>query len=145
PLLLPLVALLWAMIRITGPAIYGQRRIGKNGKEFTVWKFRTMVEHADAVLERRLLEDPELMAEWIRDHKLRHDPRVTTIGRILRRTSLDELPQVWNVLLGEMSLVGPRPIVSAERVKYGAKLHVFCAVRPGLTGLWQVSGRNDLA
>ena len=145
PVILPLVAILWAAIRLTtaGGAFYGQRRLGKDGEEFTVWKFRTMIDKADATLERRLMEDPELMAEWTRDHKLKRDPRVTALGAILRRTSLDELPQLWNVLVGQMSLVGPRPIVSAERARYGPKFRLYCAVRPGLTGLWQVSGRSD--
>jgi lipopolysaccharide/colanic/teichoic acid biosynthesis glycosyltransferase len=102
-----------------------------------------MVEDDEATLHRSLMADPALMAEWNRDHKLKKDPRVTPLGRILRRTSLDELPQLWNVLIGEMSLVGPRPIVSAERARYGAQFRLYCAVRPGITGLWQISGRND--
>ena len=145
PVLLPLVAVLYAAVRLTsaGGAFYGHRRVGKDGEELTVWKFRPMVEEADLTLKRHLAADPELMAEWNRDRKLRRDPRVTRLGRILRRTSLDELPQLWNVLAGEMSLVGPRPIVSAEVTKYGKQFRLYCAVRPGITGLWQISGRND--
>jgi lipopolysaccharide/colanic/teichoic acid biosynthesis glycosyltransferase len=107
------------------------------------WKFRTMVENADQFLEEHLAKNPQLREEWDNTHKLRHDPRVTRIGRILRRTSLDELPQIWNVLRGEMSLVGPRPVVSAEVEKYGESFDFYRAVRPGITGLWQVSGRSD--
>lgn len=126
-----------------GPVFYGQTRIGRDGRHFTAWKFRTMVRDADAILARHLLDHPELRAEWERDHKLRNDPRVTWTGRFLRKTSLDELPQLWNILVGEMSLVGPRPIVDAEVPRYGEKFALYRKVRPGLTGLWQVSGRND--
>jgi lipopolysaccharide/colanic/teichoic acid biosynthesis glycosyltransferase len=107
------------------------------------WKFRTMVENAEQLLEEHLAKNPQLREEWDNTHKLRQDPRVTRIGRILRRTSLDELPQIWNVLRGEMSLVGPRPVVSAEVEKYGESFDFYRAVRPGITGLWQVSGRSD--
>lgn len=126
-----------------GPVFYGQRRIGRFGREFTAWKFRSMVKDADAILHDYLAKHPELRIEWERDHKLKDDPRVTWIGRLLRRTSLDELPQLWNVLRGEMSLVGPRPIVQAEVEKYGERFALYQKVRPGLSGLWQVSGRND--
>ena len=126
-----------------GPVFYGQRRIGRGGREFTAWKFRSMVADADAQLASYLERHPELRAEWERAHKLKDDPRVTWIGRWLRRTSLDELPQLWNILSGEMSLVGPRPIVEDEVAKYGARFGLYQKVRPGLSGLWQVSGRND--
>ncbi|MBN8525205.1 MAG: undecaprenyl-phosphate galactose phosphotransferase WbaP, partial [Planctomycetes bacterium] len=126
-----------------GPILYGQRRIGRGGREFTAWKFRSMVADADAILAGYLAAHPELRAEWERDHKLKDDPRVTWIGRLLRRTSLDELPQLWNILTGEMSLVGPRPIVQDEVAKYGERFALYQKVRPGLSGLWQVSGRND--
>lgn len=102
-----------------------------------------MVKDADEVLKEYLEKHPELREEWERDQKLRSDPRVTRIGRILRQTSLDELPQLWNVLRGEMSLVGPRPIVQDEVIKYGEKFALYIKVKPGMTGLWQVSGRND--
>lgn len=127
----------------SGPTFYSQKRIGRDGRHFMAWKFRSMVGDADAVLVRYLEAHPELREEWERDHKLRDDPRITAVGRLLRRTSLDELPQLWNVLTGEMSLVGPRPIVDGEVEKYGDHFPLYTKVRPGLTGLWQVSGRND--
>jgi len=142
---LPVIALLYIAIRLdsAGPAFYGQRRVGRGGKEFKAWKFRSMIPNADHLLETYFEQHPELRAEWERDHKLRNDPRVTRVGRFLRKTSLDELPQIWNVLKGEMSLVGPRPIVRAEVDKYGSGFDLYTKVKSGLTGLWQVSGRND--
>jgi Undecaprenyl-phosphate galactose phosphotransferase WbaP len=142
---LPIVAAACLAIRLTspGPLFYGQRRIGRNDQPFTAWKFRTMVSNAAEVLDLHLAKDPDLRAEWNRDHKLKSDPRVTAVGRLLRKTSLDELPQIWNVLRGEMSLVGPRPIVTAEIAKYGKRFDLYCKVPPGITGLWQVSGRNN--
>ncbi len=144
-LVLPLIALiaLWIRLDSAGPAFYSQTRVGQDGTQFRAWKFRSMVQNADQILHRHLSENPELRAEWQRDHKLRNDPRITAAGRFLRRTSLDELPQIWNVLKGEMSLVGPRPIVDAEISKYGNSFHLYTKVKSGLTGLWQVSGRND--
>ncbi len=143
--LLPLLGGLYLAVRLSskGPAFYGQRRIGLGGREFKVWKFRSMVTNADEVLEQHLQADPELRKEWELDHKLRRDPRITGIGRLLRKTSLDELPQLWNVLRGDMSLVGPRPIVQREIEKYGDYYVQYCRVTPGITGLWQVSGRNN--
>ncbi len=126
-----------------GPIFYGQRRIGRGHQLFTAWKFRSMVTDADAVLEQHLERDPALRAEWERDRKLKRDPRVTAIGRIMRKTSLDELPQLWNVLRGQMSLVGPRPIVMAEVDRYGRRYQHYRRVTPGITGLWQISGRNN--
>ena len=141
----PLAAVLSVMVCLDspGPVIFAHRRIGQNGKEFPCYKFRSMVTDAQAVLERHLREHPEAREEWERDFKLKDDPRVTRVGAFLRRTSLDELPQLINVLKGEMSLVGPRPIVQAEIAKYGEYFHDFCLVPPGITGLWQVSGRSD--
>jgi exopolysaccharide production protein ExoY len=110
---------------------------------FPCLKFRTMIPNADQVLRDLLESDPELRAEWVRDHKLRNDPRVTRLGRFLRRTSLDELPQLLNVLRGEMSLVGPRPVVREELLRYGRNVNTYLAAKPGITGLWQVTGRND--
>ena len=143
-LLLPFLLLIAALIKLSspGPVIFRQRRVGYGGREFVCWKFRTMVCNGDEVLAAHLERDPEARAEWNRDHKLRRDPRVTSIGRLLRKTSLDELPQLWNVLRGEMSLVGPRPIVPAEIPDFGSSFKAFCSVLPGITGLWQVSGRN---
>jgi Undecaprenyl-phosphate galactose phosphotransferase WbaP len=125
-----------------GPIFYAQNRIGQGARRFRVWKFRTMVVDADKVLEEHLARDPRLREEWAQNHKLRDDPRVTWVGRLLRRTSLDELPQVWNIVRGEMSVVGPRPIVQAEISKYESSFELYTRVRPGITGLWQVSGRN---
>lgn len=142
----PIFLLLIALTRLSspGPALYKHRRIGQHGTEFDCLKFRTMVPNADAVLEEILESSPELRREFEMDHKLKVDPRVTSVGRLLRRVSLDELPQFWNVLRGEMSVVGPRPIVEEEIVKYGQDLPIVLSVKPGLTGLWQVSGRNDI-
>ena len=144
-LLSPLLLLIGAAVRFTsrGPIFYGQQRIGKNQQVFKVWKFRTMVVNADAVLQSHLDADPELREEWECDHKLKRDPRVTSVGRLLRKSSLDELPQLWNVICGEMSLVGPRPITDSEGVRYGKSFGQYLRVTPGVTGLWQISGRND--
>jgi Undecaprenyl-phosphate galactose phosphotransferase WbaP len=144
-LLLPVVAVIAWMVKLSspGPVFYSQERVGHRGRRFRAWKFRTMVANADEVLAGHFGLHPELKAEWDRDHKLKSDPRITRIGRWLRKTSLDELPQLWNVLLGEMSLVGPRPIVQAEICKYGAAFALYQRVVPGITGLWQVSGRNN--
>ena len=126
-----------------GPVLFAHRRIGRDGKTFRCLKFRSMAIDAEARLADLLANDPVARAEWEADHKLRHDPRVTRLGAFLRKSSLDELPQLLNVLKGEMSLVGPRPIVEAEIAKYGRRFRQYCAVKPGITGLWQVSGRND--
>lgn len=144
-LALPILLGLAVAVKLSspGPIFYGQRRIGREGKQFTAWKFRTMEKNADSLLAKYLAEHPDLRREWEETHKLKKDPRVTAVGRFLRRTSLDELPQIWNVMKGEMSLVGPRPIVAAEMAKYGESLGMYMAVRPGITGLWQVSGRNN--
>jgi Undecaprenyl-phosphate galactose phosphotransferase WbaP len=142
--LAPLMGLLALLVFLTspGPIFYGQRRLGRAGIPFTAWKFRTMRRDADAVLAEVLANDLLAKVEWERDHKLRRDPRITGIGRFLRSTSLDELPQVWNVLRGDMSLVGPRPVTAAEIPKYGDQWAIYTRVRPGITGQWQVSGRN---
>jgi Undecaprenyl-phosphate galactose phosphotransferase WbaP len=126
-----------------GPIFYRQIRIGRFGRKFPVYKFRTMVQNADRVLQDYLDKSPEMRAEWAATHKLKQDPRVTRLGAMLRKSSLDELPQLWNIIIGDMSLVGPRPIVDAEVEKYGNCFQLYIQVRPGLTGLWQVSGRND--
>ena len=126
-----------------GPVIFAHRRIGREGRPFRCLKFRSMAKDAEQRLAGLLASDPVARAEWAADHKLRDDPRVTRLGAFLRKSSLDELPQLFNVLRGEMSLVGPRPIVEAEIAKYGRRFAAYCAVKPGITGLWQVSGRND--
>lgn len=145
-LLLPVLVVIAAAIWLTSPGsiLFSHRRIRRHGEFFTMWKFRTMCLNSSEVLERYLAAHPEARAEWRATHKLKHDPRVTPVGRFLRRTSLDELPQLWNVLNGTMSLVGPRPIVAAEVEKYGEHFWDYCAVKPGITGLWQVSGRSEL-
>ena len=132
-----------ARLSSSGPIFYGQKRIGRHDKEFTAWKFRTMRPSADKILEEHLSNNPQLREEWRRDHKLKRDPRVTSLGKFLRKFSLDELPQLWNVLCGQMSLVGPRPIVREEIGKYGRRFALYRQVRPGITGLWQISGRNN--
>jgi Undecaprenyl-phosphate galactose phosphotransferase WbaP len=138
-----LLICLYAGLNSPGPIFYGQRRIGRNAKEFTAWKFRTMVLNADEVLEQYLKANPLLREEWNIDHKLKDDPRVTSLGKFLRKFSLDELPQLWNVICGQMSLVGPRPIVWSEVARYGAKFALYRSVPPGITGLWQISGRSN--
>jgi Undecaprenyl-phosphate galactose phosphotransferase WbaP len=144
-ILLPLFLVLsvWVKASSRGPVFYGHKRIGRYGKSFKAWKFRTMFENSNLVLQQYLDENPKLLEEWQRDHKLRYDPRVTRVGRFLRKTSLDELPQLWNVIRGQMSLVGPRPIVTDEIIKYGPYYGLYTVVKPGITGLWQVSGRNN--
>jgi Undecaprenyl-phosphate galactose phosphotransferase WbaP len=127
-----------------GSIFYGHERVGRGGQTFTAWKFRTMVRDADQVLARALSADPRLRVEWETTQKLRQDPRLTRMGRLLRRLSLDELPQLWNIVKMEMSLVGPRPIIREEIHKYGQAFELYAQVRPGLTGLWQVSGRSNL-
>jgi exopolysaccharide production protein ExoY len=139
-LALPAMALIALAVRLTspGPVLFAHRRVGRGGRRFDCLKFRTMMTDADAQLRALLDRDPAARAEWQRSQKLRRDPRVSPIGRFLRRTSLDELPQLFNVLSGEMSLVGPRPIVEAEIARYGRHFAIYCRVRPGVTGLWQV-------
>jgi len=127
-----------------GPVLFSHRRVGRGGREFMCRKFRTMSPDSDRRLAEILARDPARRREWESEFKLKDDPRVTRIGRFLRRTSLDELPQLWNVVRGEMSLVGPRPIVRDELDRLDGALESYLAVRPGLTGLWQVSGRNDM-
>lgn len=144
---LPLIVLISLLIACDspGPIFYRQTRIGRGGRLFKAWKFRSMSVDADAALSRYLKTHPELRACWKKDHKLKKDPRITRVGKFLRQTSLDELPQLWNVLCGEMSMVGPRPIVHEEVARYGDKFDLYLQVLPGLTGLWQVSGRNNVS
>ena len=144
PFVLPLVALLMMVIRASGgPALFGQDRLGQGGRVFRCWKLRTMVVDAEQALERHLEESPEARAEWETFQKLSHDPRITRVGQLLRRTSLDELPQLWNVLLGDMSLVGPRPMLPEQLPFYPGQSYL--ELRPGLTGPWQVSARHTSA
>lgn len=138
------VALAVALDR-SGPVIFRHTRVGKADRRFQVLKFRTMRVDADSVLMNHLSSNPAAAAEWARDHKLKDDPRITRLGHFLRKSSLDELPQIFNVLAGDMSIVGPRPIVEAEIPRYGRFFKAYCFVRPGITGVWQVSGRNDVS
>jgi lipopolysaccharide/colanic/teichoic acid biosynthesis glycosyltransferase len=146
PLWLPVVAVLALLVKCTsrGPAFYRQQRVGWHGRVFMCTKLRTMAKDAERRLEELLSSDPILREEFLNTYKLRNDPRITGLGRILRRTGLDELPQLFAVLSGHMSLVGPRPIVLPETKYYGPYLPLVQTARPGLTGLWQVSGRNDI-
>jgi exopolysaccharide production protein ExoY len=143
-LLAPLLAICFVVTVITspGPALFRHKRVGFKGKHFDCLKFRTMVPDAAERLRQLLETDPVAAAEWATNQKLRNDPRVTAIGTILRQSSLDELPQLFNVLMGDMSIVGPRPITEEELVKYSGAVDAYYACRPGITGLWQVSGRS---
>jgi lipopolysaccharide/colanic/teichoic acid biosynthesis glycosyltransferase len=144
--LAPLLLVLAVVVHLQdgGPVLFGHVRIGKDGRRFRCLKFRSMSPDAEERLAALLRSDPQARADWRKDHKLKHDPRITPIGRFLRKSSLDEFPQLLNVLKGEMSLVGPRPIVAAEIPRYGRFYRRYCSVRPGITGLWQVSGRNQV-
>lgn len=142
----PLMLLLAAIIRLDGgPALFAHKRVGAGGRPFRCLKFRTMVVNSDKVLREALTRDPDAAAEWMLRRKLWNDPRVTPVGRLLRSGSLDELPQLINVLRQDMSLVGPRPIVRQEIGRYADAISHYYAVRPGITGLWQVSGRSDVS
>lgn len=145
--LLPLLIVTALAIVVTsrGPVLFRQQRLGRGGKAFVCYKFRTMEVDAERRLKVLLQNDAQARLEWDRDQKLRNDPRITSIGEFLRKSSIDELPQLFNVLRGNMRLVGPRPIVESERRKYGRYFRDYCKVRPGITGLWQVSGRNDVS
>ncbi len=144
PFLLVLTAIIATLIAIESgfPVLYSQKRVGYDNRNFRIWKFRTMSKNAAEILEHTLESDPELRKEWMANHKLRDDPRINRVGKILRKTSLDELPQLWNVIKGEMSLVGPRPIVQEEIAKYKEAYSWYSKTVPGVTGLWQVSGRS---
>lgn len=144
PILLPSIATMWCLARLDGgPGFYGHVRVGRGGQIFKCWKVRSMVPDAEARLVDHLAADPKAAAEWAHHQKLKFDPRITRFGHFFRMTSLDELPQIWNVLVGEMSLVGPRPVTAAELRRYGQNVDAYLDLRPGITGLWQVSGRND--
>ena len=142
----PLYLLLATLVLISspGPIFYIQTRVGKDFKQFRCIKFRTMVQDADNLLEVVMARSPQKRQEFSADYKLKQDPRITRVGNILRLTSLDEFPQIWNVLKGEMSIVGPRPLVPEELPRYGRRIKTVLKTKPGITGLWQVSGRNDI-
>ena len=141
PFVVPLIALMAILVaRDGGKPFYSQLRIGRGGRTYRIWKMRSMVKNADDILEAPLAADPQAKAEWDRTQKLKSDPRITRFGHILRRSSLDELPQLWNVVRGEMSLVGPRPMMTSQKALYPG--HDYYDLRPGITGSWQVSDRN---
>ncbi len=143
-ILLPLLAVIAVIVRLDGgPALFRHRRIGADGRAFMCLKFRSMKQDGDALLAALFELEPVAEAEWRQTQKLRNDPRVTPIGRLLRKTSFDELPQLFNVIMNDMSLVGPRPITAEEAVRYGGMMRYYCASKPGITGLWQVSGRSS--
>ncbi|PKL09433.1 MAG: undecaprenyl-phosphate galactose phosphotransferase WbaP [Spirochaetae bacterium HGW-Spirochaetae-7] len=141
----PFLLILALLVKLDsrGPVFYGHQRLGRNGQPFKAWKYRSMVRNSREILDELLKRDPVARAEWEDGYKLKNDPRITRMGKLLRKTSLDELPQIWNVLRGEMSLIGPRPIIKDEVAKYGAYYRYFSSLRPGMSGLWQVSGRSD--
>jgi Undecaprenyl-phosphate galactose phosphotransferase WbaP len=142
----PLMLVIAVLVKLGDPgsAMFVQVRCGRNGETFKCYKFRTMRKNADARLKNLLETDPAARAEWDKFQKLRNDPRVTYLGKFLRKSSLDELPQLFNILRGDMSVIGPRPITSGEIYRYGSNFHYYSAVRPGVLGQWQVSGRNSL-
>lgn len=145
-LALPLMLVVAVLVKlfIGGPILFAHRRIGFNGRPFDCYKFRTMVENAEQVLEEYFASHPGAAEEWRETQKLKYDPRTTLLGQILRKSSLDELPQLFNILRGDMSCVGPRPVVANELWRYGSVLEDYLKTRPGLTGLWQISGRNGV-
>ena len=144
PFVLLVVAICAFLVRRDGgPAFYGQERVGQNGRIFRCWKLRSMVVDAEAQLQAHLDADPEARLEWERTQKLKRDPRITRIGALIRKTSIDELPQLWNVLVGDMSLVGPRPMMPSQMAMYPGE--AYYRMRPGITGIWQVSDRNNSA
>jgi exopolysaccharide production protein ExoY len=143
----PVLLAIAVLIRLTtrGPILFSQERVGYGGRLFRCYKFRSMREDAEEFLERHLASNPAAMREWTETQKLKHDPRVTPLGRLLRKSSLDELPQLWNVMRGEMSCIGPRPVVESELARYGEFAADYMKARPGITGLWQVSGRGRVS
>ena len=142
-LLVTLIVAIAIKVSSPGSVFYSHKRVGKNGKEIKVWKFRSMVINSQEILEKILAEDEERRIEWEKDRKFKDDPRITKVGKILRNTSLDELPQLWNILKGDMSFIGPRPVTEDELEKYGKYLDFILSVKPGLSGMWQISGRSD--
>lgn len=146
PVVSPLILLLYLLSRLDGgPGFFGHMRSGRNGRRFCCWKIRTMVPNAEGKLTTMLCQNQALRREWDSSQKLKCDPRVTQLGGVLRKTGFDELPQIWNVLRGDMSFVGPRPVTQDELARYGKDRSCYSSIRPGVTGLWQVSGRNDIS
>jgi len=147
PVAMPMMMLIGIAIGFIsgGPVLYSQTRVGRYGRPFKIWKFCTMRPAGERILSAHFSRCARAQAEWHEARKLRHDPRITAIGRVLRPTSLDEIPQIFNVLMGDMSFVGPRPIVRKEVHKYGESFYYYVSARPGITGLWQISGRSALS
>jgi exopolysaccharide production protein ExoY len=143
PVLLLVAAAVW--LSMGGPVVFGHKRVGYRGRQFVCYKFRSMASNAQELLQKHLAACPEAAREWQARHKFTNDPRVTPLGRILRKTSLDELPQLFNVLTGDMSLIGPRPIVPDEVARYGRHAPAYFAARPGITGVWQTNGRSSVS
>lgn len=145
PVVIPVMIFLSLCVKLSskGPVFYGHKRVGKNGKEIKCWKFRSMYKDSQKMLEEILLTNPEMKKEWEENRKFVNDPRVTKFGKFLRKTSLDELPQLFNILIGNMSFVGPRPVTKDELEKYGENANYILTVTPGLSGMWQISGRSD--
>ncbi|TVP73248.1 MAG: sugar transferase [Rhodobacteraceae bacterium] len=144
PLVVPIIAVVTLILMVQGHSpFYSQQRVGRGGRTFRLWKFRTMQPDAETVLHQILANNPDLQLEWERTQKLKQDPRVTTFGQYLRRTSIDELPQLLNVLFGQMSFLGPRPMLPEQQYLYGPALPVYTSLRPGISGFWQVSERNE--
>lgn len=143
----PVIALVALTVLLTSgwPVFYDARRVGRHGQPFRMWKFRTMIKDADAVLQQWAQANPDLADTYAADFKLHDDPRITRLGNFLRKSSIDELPQLWNVLRGEMSLVGPRPVTEAELLRYGKNTNKLIALRPGMTGRWQLDARNTVS
>ncbi len=142
----PVIAVLWLLVKTDGgQGFFGHQRVTRGGRVFRCWKLRSMIPNAEAALQEHLRSNPEAALEWANTQKLVNDPRVTRIGRILRKTRLDELPQFWNVLIGEMSVVGPRPVTQMETLRFGEQSHLILSMMPGVTGSWQVSGRGDIS
>ncbi|MBR3369166.1 MAG: sugar transferase [Rhodobacteraceae bacterium] len=146
PIIAPVIAVLWVLVRREGgPGFFGHNRVGRDGQMFKCWKIRTMVPDAEQKLKEYLDANPAAAQEWRENFKLENDPRITRLGAFLRKSSLDELPQLWNVFKGEMSFVGPRPVTRDELAMYAGYEDAYLSQRPGITGLWQVSGRNDIS
>ena len=142
---LPVILIVAINIRLSGqPVVFSHQRVGRRRKMFPCYKFRSMIPDAEQVLQKMLHSNPEILREWRENHKLRDDPRITKFGEFLRKSSLDELPQLWNVMKGDMSLIGPRPVVEDELERYGNKAKFYMSVKPGMTGLWQIMGRNNV-
>ncbi len=145
--LAPLLLVIAMLIKLHdgGPALYSQKRVGKNGRTFNFYKLRSMVVDSQAQLEALMARDPEARREYTETHKLKNDPRITPVGHFIRKSSIDELPQLWNILVGDMSLVGPRPVEEFETYRYADNYKYYCSVAPGLTGVWQISGRSNVS